>query len=87
MGQVERVWSHEVLAQEAAEQLHETKPRSEDRGKQMGAEGEGHPGQARLQGPIGRAGVSRRQGLHQIARRFLHEALSCSPRRLGLQRV
>ena len=31
----------------------------------MGVYGEGHPGQARQQGPVGCARVSRRQGLHQ----------------------
>ena len=40
-GQVERVQSHEVPVQEAAERHHEAKPRPENRGN--------HPGQARLQ--------------------------------------
>ena len=50
-------------------------------------------GEARLQGQMGRAGVSRKQGLHEnkrahgIARPLLPDALSSSPRRLGLQRV
>ena len=57
---MERVWSHEVLVQKAAERHHETKSRSEDRGNQMGADGEDHPGQTRLQGQISRARVSRR---------------------------
>ena len=47
-------------------------------------------GQARLQGQIGRAVVSRGQGLHQdgcadrIERRLHHDALGSSSRRLGL---
>ena len=51
------------------------------------------PGQARRQGSTGRARVSRGQGIHQnrcahwIARRLLHDALSSSSKRLGLQRV
>ena len=34
----------------SAERHHEAKPRSENRGNQKGVHGEGHPGQARLQG-------------------------------------
>ena len=65
MGQVERVRSHEVLVQKAAERHHEAKPRPENRGHQMVLHGEDHPGQARLQGSTGRSRVSRGQGLHQ----------------------
>ena len=36
MRQVERVRSHEVPVQEAAERHHEAKPRPENRGNQMG---------------------------------------------------
>ena len=55
----------EVSVQEAAERHQEAKPRSQDRGNQMDDYGEGHPGQARQQGPVGCARVSRRQGAHQ----------------------
>ena len=65
MGQVERVRSHEVLVQKAAERHHEAKPRPENRGNQMGLHGKDHPGQARLQGSTCRSRVSRGQGLHQ----------------------
>ena len=64
-GQVERVRSHEVLVQKAAERHHEAKPRPENRGNQMGLHGEDYPGQARLQGSTGRSRVSRGHGLHQ----------------------
>ena len=93
MGQVERVRSHEVPVQEAAERHHEAKPRPDNRVNQVGVHGEDHSGQARLQGSTGRSRVSRGQGLHQdrcahwIARRLLQDALSSSSKRLGLQRV
>ena len=51
--------------------------------------GAGHPRQARLQGPVGCAGVPRRQGLHQdscahwIARRLLHDASQQQPKTAG----
>ena len=85
--------SRSSCVQEAAERHHETKPRPENRGNQMDVHGEGHPGQARLQGSTARSRVSRGQGLHQdrctlwIARRLFHDALSSSSKRLGLQRV
>ena len=44
MGQVERIRSHEVPVQEAAERHHEAKPRPENRGNQMGVHGEDHQG-------------------------------------------
>ena len=47
-----RVWSHQVFVQKAAERHHEAKPKSEVCGDQKGADGEGHPGQARLQGQV-----------------------------------
>ena len=59
----------------------------------MGVHGEGHTGQAGLQGSAGRARVSRGQGFHQdrcthwIARRLSHDALSSRSKWLGLQRV
>ena len=61
---MEHVRSYEVSDQEAAERHHEAKSISEDRGNQMGADGEFHPGQARLQDQIGRAVMSRGQELH-----------------------
>ena len=90
MRHVERVWSYKVLVQQAAERHHGAKSRSEDRGNQMGADGEGHPKQARLQGQISRARVSR--GTRGYIRTdaptgsrdaLLHDALSSSSRRLG----
>ena len=54
-----------VPVQKAADRHHEAKPRPENRGNQMGLHGEDHPGQARLQGSVGRSRVSRGPGLHQ----------------------
>ena len=94
MGQVEQVRSHEVPIQETAERHHEAKPRPENRGNQMGVHGEDHSRQARLQGlDWSSKGVKRDKGYirtecaHLIARPILHDALSSSSKRLGLQRV
>ena len=78
MEQVERIWSHEVSVQEAAERHHEAQPRPEDRGNQMGVYGEGHPGQARLQGPVGCArGVKKTRAASGQMRPLDRETPSC----------
>ena len=68
VGQVERVWSREVPVQQAAERHREAKAKSENRGNQVGADGEGHPGQG-----VKRTGLHQDRRAHWIERRLLHD--------------